>query len=200
MDKSTDIRILESMIKYFLKPEMFDENCKINFPTGHGSDTFVPGGTSFLDFKKWLALLPQDSLNWIGFDEDMDMVVNIQKGILKSTFNNSIGLDFMNSLRILKHVPVSSTSWDTMMKDNLIKQIDVFLNILPAFFKKHQDIPNLPISHFFTKEFNTACDVQNTVRNQLQGLKNYCESGTGYTNEIQIIKVNILKGIFNLIN
>lgn len=80
MDKITDLRILDSMIKYFLKPEMFDDKCKINFPTGEGSETFVPQGTTFIEFKNWLEQLPQDSLNWIGFAQDMDMVVNVKKG------------------------------------------------------------------------------------------------------------------------
>lgn len=82
MDKNIDVRILESMIEYLLKPEMFNEKCKINFPTGEGSETLVPKGTSLLDFKKWVSHLPFDSLNWIGFSEDMDTLVNMQKGIL----------------------------------------------------------------------------------------------------------------------
>lgn len=83
MDKNTDVVILESMINYLLKPEMFNEQCKINFPTGQGADIMVPKGTSLIDFKKWVVEeLPLDSLNLIGFSEDMDTVVNIQKGNL----------------------------------------------------------------------------------------------------------------------
>jgi dynein heavy chain 1 len=85
MDRNTDVRILESMIKYFLKPEMFDEKCKINFPIGEGSDILVPKGTEFTDFKAWLLQLDQESLNLIGFEEDMNIIVNMQQGNLLCT-------------------------------------------------------------------------------------------------------------------
>ena len=83
MDKNTDVMILESMIKYFLKPEIFNETCKINFPLGEGfDDILVPKGTDYDNFKSWLSQLNRESLNLIGFEEDMKIVVNLKKGIV----------------------------------------------------------------------------------------------------------------------
>lgn len=86
------------------------------------------------------------------------------------------------------------------MKENLVNQINMFLSILPVVLKKHNDSSNSPILQFFRREYETAYMIQNTVRNQLQDLKNYCESGVGYTNEIQVVKDNILKGIFRIVH
>jgi dynein heavy chain 1 len=85
MDKNMDVKILESLIGYLLNPDMFNEKSKINFPTGEGLDILVPKGTNLMDFKKWVMQLPRDSLNVIGFSEDMDTLLNIHKGILNES-------------------------------------------------------------------------------------------------------------------
>jgi hypothetical protein len=85
-----------------------------------------------------------------------------------------------------------------MMKENLVNQIDKFLNVLPLIVKKHQDSSNSALIQFFRREYETAYCVQNAVKHQLQDLKKYCESGAGYTNDMQMLKENILKGTLDL--
>jgi hypothetical protein len=87
-----------------------------------------------------------------------------------------------------------------MMKENVVGQIDMFLNVLPVVVKKSLDNSNSPIMHFFRKEYETAHHIQNSVRHQLLDLKKYCESGDGYTNEVLVLKENILKGILKLVH
>ena len=81
IDKISDTKILESMILYFMKPEMFDESTKINFPTKSSNGLLVPRGFSISDFRKWALELPKEELSWIGFEEDMNVVQKCQKGI-----------------------------------------------------------------------------------------------------------------------
>ena len=106
-------------------------------------------------------------------------------------------MDFLNSLRILKHVKIENQPWDSMVREKIVKQADLFINILPTVPKKNFDCENDPLIQFFNREYSAAYNIHAVVRNQLVSLKNYCKNEAEYTNEILAIRENILKGIFS---
>ncbi len=105
-------------------------------------------------------------------------------------------MEFLNSLRVMRHLPSKVTNWDTEQRVKLLNQTNMFIKLLSDLPKKFSSAESHSLGHYFKREYLTAYNIAYIVRKNLISFKNYCETGLEFTNEIYIIRESILKGKF----
>ena len=105
-------------------------------------------------------------------------------------------MNFINSLRIMRHLPSKINNWDAEQREKLLNQTNLFIKILPDLPKKFSISETNSLGQYIKREYLTAYNICDIVRKNLISFKNYCQTGLEFTNEISVLRESILKGNF----